>query len=234
MSFKKLNILISAPLWSVWQGDGICICNGTTGEGVTNFRRTCLEGTCEGSYIKTEPCEHCPVYTEWVAGECICDANSAAFALWSRSCVYRDTQEIAVNETACDSSELTKINACDASECPIWGTWGEWSECSVRCYDEDQPIEDRPEGHMTRVRNCTNGFYNDPSGACPISDAIEDELCEEHTGETIPDCTVLLQDEIGTVIKFYIDFKVNFAFMISFTLSLLTFLFTVCNRRSME
>ena len=184
-----------------------------TGNGVQRYSRTCPDQTCVGDKAdKAESCTHCPIFSSWETGACMCNAESEAFEVSTRTCIYLDTGLSAADQPACVATDLTKTESCDNSDCPIWGSWGEWSECSVLCYNADQPVDERPEGHTVRTRNCTNGSYNDPSGACPFEEAIQDELCEDHTGQPIPTCDEHLAEEFEgqTIIKFYIDFKVRF------------------------
>ena len=194
-----------------------CVCDGLTGQGTQTFTRSCqtddnvevLDSLCGGSSVRIEDCFQCPVLTDWSAG--CCDTTSGTQVL-SRDCTFADSGLTAGELCEVD---LTLTQECsiddDTVGCPTWNEWTQWTSCSVLCYDD---IDQEDFGHTVRTRECLYGDYNDPSGACPITESFEDVLCDS---TDIPACDEHFEsifDPVGegeTVERtnIYVDFKVK-------------------------
>lgn len=158
-----------------------------------------------------ETCNHCPVLSEWIIHDCTCDAISSATEISERSCTFADTNESAGTLCAVNLTQITECSLGDSNEnngCPVWGTWLEWSDCSILCYNDESQTDF---GHKIRKRECSNGSVNDPSGACPAADYMEDVLCDL---SEIPSCedhfqfSTVSPSEVVEKTRIYIDFMV--------------------------
>ena len=210
-------------VWSDWVIES-CACTNLTGEGTALKTRVCENednvqvdnDLCVGDASGVDNCNHCPVLSDWVAGDCICDENSDGNKISERTCTYADGGDAG---DLCDV-ELTMTESCNLTDsgddngCPIWGSWGTFTDCSIQCYHAN----DTEYGPKVRTRECDNGDVNDESGACPAEDHLEDILCEK---EEIESCDDHFDDLFNTsdttvtvVTNIHIDFKVRVSYII--------------------
>jgi len=97
-----------------------------------------VQGECIGIRIKVENCEKecCPVWSEWVKGECSVTCGHGV-ASATRICLKGNC-----------IGEKAKIESCEEKEvCPVWSEWVK-GRCSVTC----------GKGIVTYTRNCLQGL----------------------------------------------------------------------------